>query len=127
MTDALNALLLPFHDGILPQPDRAFFLRAESGAALTEEWRRILVCEQGDKPAFDRLQSLGFQVERELVSDGFQWGLCLLTKHKAENLANLGRAWKALKPGGVLVCAGGKDVGAASVERAFKAEIPLAG
>lgn len=129
MSDVLKALLLPFSNGSLPPPraGRGFFLRAEAGAALDEEWRRSLVCEQSFKPDYDRLQSLGFRVEREIAGDGFDLGLCLLTKHKMENFANLDRAWQALRPGGMLVCAGGNDVGAGSVERALRAAVGTAG
>jgi len=124
MSDAAKALFYPFERGILPQPlaGRCFFLRAESPPALVREWQPPLICEQSFKPAYDSLRNAGCSVERELTGDGFDLGLCLLTKHRSENLATLGRAWSALRPGGTLVCAGGKDVGVASVERAFKAE-----
>jgi 16S rRNA (guanine1207-N2)-methyltransferase len=123
MIDPLSALLFPFLKGLLPPPQlgRGFFLRAEAGAGLDEGWRHALICEQSFKPAHDQLQNLGFKVERALTGDGYDVGLCLLTKHKAESLANVGRAWAALRPGGTLVCAGGKDVGAASVEKALQA------
>ncbi len=125
MSDAAKALFYPFERGILPQPlaGRCFFLRAESPPALVREWQPPLICEQSFKPAYDSLRNAGCSVERELTGDGFDLGLCLLTKHRSENLATLGRAWSALRPGGTLVCAGGKDVGVASVERAFKAVV----
>ncbi|CCG42372.1 class I SAM-dependent methyltransferase [Magnetospirillum molischianum] len=81
------------------------------------------MCEQGFKPAFETLRQNGVTVVPDLTDDGYDFGLCLITKHKAETLANLGRGWAALKLGGILVCAGSNDVGAGSIERAFKAAI----
>jgi len=123
MSNALTALLSPFVTGqlTLPPSARAFLLRAESGIGLTDTWRDALVCEQAFKPSFDQLRGDGFQVERELSGDGFDVGLCLLSKHKAETLANLGRAWRMLRPGGLLVCAGAADIGAGSITRALAA------
>ncbi len=98
-------------------------MRAEVLPAISHKWQKALLCVQSFKPSYDRLRDAGFRVEHDLAGDGFDLGLCLITKHKMENLSNLGRAWAALRPGGTLVCAGGKDVGIASIERAFKSVI----
>jgi len=123
MSESLTALFYPFTKGLLPrpQPGRGFFLRAEG--PLAPDWRALLHCEQGFKPAYEALRRDGVTVVPELTGDGFDLGLCLMTKHKAETLANLGRGWAALRPGGLLVCAGSKDVGVGSIERAFKAAV----
>ncbi|EPY02599.1 rRNA (guanine-N(2)-)-methyltransferase [Magnetospirillum fulvum MGU-K5] len=123
MSDALNALFHPFAKGLLPrpQPGRGVFLRAEG--PLDPDWRNALLCEQSFKPAHEALRRDGCTVVPTFEGDGYDLGLCLLTKHKTETLANLGRAWAALRPGGVLVCAGGNDVGAGSIERALKTAI----
>lgn len=121
MSDALKTLLTPFAQGLLAAPQAGIFLRAEAGPG--PDWLPRLRCEQSFKPAHDLLQEAGYRVEPEITGEDFDLALCLLTKHKAENLANLGRAWAMLRPGGTLVCAGGKDVGAGSIERALKAEI----
>lgn len=122
MADTLKALLHPFVNDLLPlpRPGRGVFLRAEAYSGLDAAWREALICEQSFKPAHDALLKSGFRVEREVSGDGFDAALCLLTKHKVENLANLGRAWALLRPGGTLVCAGGNDVGAGSIERALR-------
>ncbi len=122
MSDAAKALFHFLDQEAIPrpQPGRGFFLRAEAPPALARQWQQALICEQSFKPAYDRLRQAGYAVEREIGGEGFDLGLCLLTKHRAENLANIGRAWRALRPGGVVVCAGGNDVGIASVERAFR-------
>jgi 16S rRNA (guanine1207-N2)-methyltransferase len=125
MSDALDALFHPFAKGLLrlPQADRVLFLRAEPVPGLSAEWRQAMVCEQGFRPAWESLRAHGLTAECEISGEGFGLALCLLTKHKAETLSNIARAWTALRPGGTLVCAGGKDVGVASVERALKAAV----
>jgi 16S rRNA (guanine1207-N2)-methyltransferase len=124
----IRGLLLPFAQGLLtaPQEGTAFFLRAKADAALAG-WRQRLVCEQTFRPDFERLQAQGFQVVPRLSSGEHSLGLCLLSKHKAENLANLGRAWTRLAPGRVLVCSGLKEVGAGSIERLVAERLGTAG
>ncbi|CUW40230.1 putative ribosomal RNA small subunit methyltransferase C [Magnetospirillum sp. XM-1] len=128
MTDSkiIDALVLPFERDLLDLPERAFLMRAEPHEALAGEWRRRLVCEQGFKPAFDRLVQAGFQTVARLEGR-FPAGLVLLTKHKAENRANIARAWDLLEPGGVLVCCGANALGAASHEREAEKVFGLAG
>ncbi|HSV29244.1 MAG TPA: class I SAM-dependent methyltransferase [Candidatus Omnitrophota bacterium] len=122
MSDALTALTYPFAAGLLPMPapGRGVFLRAEPG--LGSEWTPLLVCQQTFKPAFDALTARGFQVTIE-ASGTFDLALVLVSKHKAETLANIASAWSLLRPGGTLVCAGGNDVGAASILREVKAAV----
>ncbi|MCR6630800.1 MAG: methyltransferase [Magnetospirillum sp.] len=57
----------------------------------------------------------------------FPAGLLLLTKHKAENRANLVRAWSLLEPGGLLVACGANAIGAASFEREVDKAVVLEG
>ena len=122
----IDALLLPFERDLLPPPARAFLMRAEPHESLRGEWRSRLVCEQGFKPAYDRLVQAGFETVSRL--DGrFAAGLVLLTKHKAENRANMARAWDLLEAGGVLVCCGANALGAASHEREAERVFGLAG
>ena len=115
-SDHLHALLLPFERDILPVPERCFLIRAEPGEALDQDWRYRLVCEQSFKPVAAQLRKAGFQVVDRLQGS-FSAGLCLLTKHKAENRANLARAWSLLEPGGLLVCCGANVLGAGSLEK----------
>ncbi|MBX9634334.1 MAG: methyltransferase, partial [Magnetospirillum sp.] len=101
-------------------------MRAEPSDILAADWRPRLVCEQSFKPAFEALGRAGYQaVER--LSGAFPAGLMLLTKHKAENRANVARAWSLLEPGGVLVCCGANAMGAASFEREVERTIGLDG
>jgi 16S rRNA (guanine1207-N2)-methyltransferase len=122
----IDALLLPFERELLPFPQRAFLMRAEPHEALRGEWRPHLVCEQGFKPLHDRLIQAGFDTVACLEGH-FAAGLVLLTKHKAENRANMARAWSLLLPGGILVCCGANALGAASHEREAERVFGLAG
>lgn len=121
-----HALILPFERELLAFPSRAFLLRAQSSDAFGADWRAVLTCEQSFKPAFDALQAAGFTATVRLEGT-FPAGLVLLTKHKAENRANLARAWSLLDDGGVLVCCGANAIGAASFEREVDKAIGLDG
>jgi 16S rRNA (guanine1207-N2)-methyltransferase len=121
-----HALVLPFDNGLLPFPARAFLMRAQPSDAFAAGWRAALVCEQSFKPAFDALTAAGFNAVPRLEGR-FPAGLLLLTKHKAENRANVARAWSLLQPGGVLVCCGANAIGAASFEREVDKAVGLDG
>lgn len=103
-----------------PAPDTAFFLRAEPLDGAAQVWQRGILNQQSFKPMHERLQEEGCAVSPDLDGAGFDLGLLLITKHKQENLANLAKAWTALRPGGRLICVGGNDVGISSIEKAFK-------
>ncbi|CAA7613157.1 16S RNA G1207 methylase RsmC [Candidatus Terasakiella magnetica] len=126
MSDAnhIHALMLPFEKELLPLPERAFLMRAEPSDAFDGPWRARLVCEQGFKPVCDRLTKAGYQAVARLEGR-FPAGLVLLTKHKAENRANIARAWGLLEPGGLLVCSGANALGAGSQEREVEREVGL--
>jgi 16S rRNA (guanine1207-N2)-methyltransferase len=118
VTPAARALSHAFDTATLAPPPagaRAFFLRAQ---APLLDWKARIDAEQSYKPAYDRLRAAGWSVAPQLAA-GEQWplGLVLLTKHKEESFANIARGWAMLAPGGRLVCAGGNDDGAASLQR----------
>jgi len=125
-SEHLQALILPFEKELLPLPERCFLMRAEADEALDAPWRSRLVCEQSFKPAADRLLKAGFRTIDRLTGS-FPAGLCLLTKHKAENRANIARAWALLEPGGLLVCSGANALGAGSIEREVDRAVGLDG
>ena len=110
MSQAGRALAHAFATGALA-PERAFFLRAELGPF------RDIDAEQSFRPEFLRLQAAGWNVVPRLDRTGYRLGQLLLTKHKEENFANIARGWSLLAEGGVLVCAGSNDDGAASLEK----------
>lgn len=116
---ALDALLLPFANGLLPMPAAgdALFLGAREGAGL-QAWRGLGVrCVQGFKPLFDALQRGGFDVQPQLP-DGQQAGCVLLLPPRQRDAARavLARAIDACAPGGVVVVAAPNKEGARSLE-----------
>ena len=116
MSDALRALLHVLRQGALTPPAASsVFIRAEADPAL-RELLPSLVCEQTFKPEYDRIAALGFEVSRR-AQGPCGTALCLLTKNRLENLANIARAWSMLDPGGLLMCSGANDSGAASIEK----------
>jgi 16S rRNA (guanine1207-N2)-methyltransferase len=119
MSDTLAAVLHPFAKMLLAPPGsrRGVMLRARPGPALDAAWRDRLVCEASFKPDHDSLAAAGFEVTRRLDVDGYDIGLVLLSKHKAQSLADIGRVWDLVGPGGTIVCAGRLDTGGASIAR----------
>lgn len=121
-----HALVLPFERDLLAFPSRAFLLRGQPSDAFGPEWRAALTVEQSFKPAYDALRAAGYAAVPRLEGR-FPAGLVLLTKHKAENRANIARAWSLLEPGGVLVACGANAIGAASFEREVAKAVGLEG
>lgn len=113
--DQLRALALPFDKGFLEMPARAFWLRAEASPHFIG-WSGQLECQQGFRPAFDRLRAAGFTAT-ERLGGGYALGLCLLSKHKGESRALIAQGLNQLAPGGVLLCCGANASGAASLEK----------
>jgi 16S rRNA (guanine1207-N2)-methyltransferase len=127
-SEAAQALLLPFEREMLgiPAGRSSFMIRAEPSMGLRADWRAALVCEQTFRPTYDALLAAGFETVRHLAGK-YDLGLVLLTKHKGENFGNVARGWSLLNQGGHLVCAGARNIGAASIEAAVHDGIGLAG
>lgn len=120
MSQAARALAYAFETRALAT-GRAFFLRAEPSPF------RDCDAEQSFRPEYLRLKRAGWSVVPRLEGDGYRLGQVLLTKHKEENFANIARGWALLGEGGLLVCAGANDDGAASLERQAGKIFGLAG
>jgi len=125
LSNSAKALSFAFDQifGTQPQSNKAFFLRAEPLEGAARLWQRGILNVQSCKPIHDRLQEDGCRVAAELTGSDYDLGLLLITKHKQENLANLARCWMALRPGGLLICVGGNDLGVSSIEKALKSLI----
>ena len=125
---ALDALFLPFADGLLTWPGAdlpapaALFLRAREGAAL-QAWRgRGIACTQPFKPEAERLERIGATLldEESLPDAAFPMVLVLPPRQREESRALLARACAAVAPGGIVVAAVANDEGAKSREADLK-------
>ena len=66
--DRLDTLILPFEKGLLvPPSEQATWLFLNAGPVDVEEnFKRALICEQGFRPEFLRLQAKGFAAEPDI-------------------------------------------------------------
>ncbi|HMA13345.1 MAG: class I SAM-dependent methyltransferase [Bacteroidota bacterium] len=119
---ALDALMLPFAQGLLAWPSSgALFLRAREGAALHAHAPRAgLACEQSFRPAHDALERAGFQARAQ--GEGvFGMVLVLPPRQRDEARALFATALARTAPGGQVVAAMANDAGARSGQADFQA------
>ncbi|WP_036139542.1 methyltransferase [Aerolutibacter daejeonensis] len=125
-SSALDALMLPFAQGLLEWPrGPVLFLRARDGAALRRFPLEQLVCEQGFRPEADALERAGLHVVADVASlqDTSQFPLVLVlpSRQRDEARALLARAVQWAAPGGRVVAAMDNNEGARSGEADLKA------
>ena len=96
-------------------------LRARPSRAFA---RDALVCEQGAKPLHAALEAEGREVHAELPEEvtGLPAAAVCLTRARAENRANLARAWARVAEGGRLFVSGAKTDGIESLQKALRKE-----
>ena len=107
---ALQALWLPFAEGLLAWPDGgALFLGARDGWPLHAHPGPGLACVQPFKPAFDALQRSGMAAARaaDAADPSRKWPLVLLlpSRQREATRALFARALAMLAPGGRVVAA----------------------
>ncbi|SFI24898.1 class I SAM-dependent methyltransferase [Albimonas pacifica] len=102
-------------------PRGLLVLRARPSRAFA---RDALVCEQGSKPLHAALDAEGREVHAELPADlaEFPAAAVCLTRARAENRANLARAWAKTAEGGRLFVSGAKTDGIESLQKALRKE-----
>ena len=119
---ALDALLLPFAQGLLKAQPGALFLRAREGAALHAlGLRGKLACVQPFKPWADALQRAGFDVHPDVPADGgFPQVWLLPPRQREEARASIAQAFARCAPGGMVVASVANDEGAKALEGDFR-------
>ena len=130
VSDAIAPLFYPFETGDLDMPGddaRALLLGARPGLRPPGALAAALNCVQGFRPDYLALQRAGLNVSP--VADGaeFYLAMVLAGRHRGQNEMWLAEAIQRVKPGGLVVMAGGKSEGIASLRKRLEAEVPLDG
>jgi 16S rRNA (guanine1207-N2)-methyltransferase len=115
MFDAMAMLAAPFEAAALETPERVCVLRARLGGFAPGR----MIAEQGLKPAHDALAAAGYAVAPHQEGSFPATGV-VLTRHKAENRANLARAWAMAEAGGPVLVAGAKTDGVESLQKTMR-------
>lgn len=118
--DALKTLFHPFDAGVLAMPgagDRVLFLGAEPGFILPEGFLAGLVPVQGFRPFFRALQSTGYRVVPRAEGADYSTTLVLCGRHRGENELRIAEAAERVSRGGLVLVAGAKDDGIASLRK----------
>ena len=119
--DALKTLFHPFEAGVLPAPvksGRVLFLGAEPGFRLPEEWSADLCAVQGFRPDFRVLEGMRLaSVSPCAEGTGYAAALVLAGRHRGRNELFIADAIERTTPSGLILVAGGKDDGVASLRK----------
>lgn len=128
--EALKTLFHPFEAEALSLPrkgERILFLGAEPGLRLPPGFEATLHLVQGFRPHFRALQAAGFTVSPQTEGDGFDAALVLAGRHRGQNELRIAEALDRVAPGGLVVVAGAKDDGIASLRKRVDELAPLDG
>ena len=130
VAEALKTLFHPFEAEALSLPrkgERILFLGAEPGLRVPSGFEATLHLVQGFRPYFRALQPAGFAVTPQTEGDGFDAALVLAGRHRGQNELRVAEALERVAPGGLVVVAGGKDDGIASLRKRVDELVPLDG
>lgn len=128
--DALATLLHPFESGVLKAPGenaRVLFLNAKPGFTLPAGFGGDIAAVQGFRPDYLALKRAGLDASPEPAGDGYDLTLVLCGRHRGQNEAWVGEGLRRTRPGGLVVIAGGKTDGIASLRKRVAAATPVSG
>lgn len=128
--EPLKTLFHPFEAEAVSLPrkgERVLFLGAEPGFRLPEGFDAALHLVQGFRPQFRALQGAGFTVTPRLEDENFDAALVLAGRHRGQNELRIAEAMERTTPGGLIVVAGAKDDGIASLRKRIDELVSLDG
>lgn len=128
--EALKTLFHPFEAEAVALPgtgERVLFLGAEPGFRLPDGFEAELHVVQGFRPHFRALQASGVVVTPQAEGNGFGMALVFAGRHRGLNELRIAQALESVAPGGLIVIAGGKDDGIASLRKRIDELVPLDG
>ncbi|WP_421914582.1 class I SAM-dependent methyltransferase [Mesorhizobium sp.] len=130
LDEATKTLFHPFEAEAISMPGRegrALFLGAEPGFRLPDGFEAELHIVQGFRPYFRALQASGRVVTPQGEGNGFDVALALAGRHRGQNELRVAEALERVAPGGLIVVAGGKDEGIASLRKRLGELVALDG
>lgn len=128
MTSALKTLLHPLDAGILPLPvGRALFINASDELVSSDVLPRDMLVVQGFRPAFNALRKAGRNVTAVADVTDFVAALVLTGRHRGQNELWIAEALERTAAGGLILVAGSKDDGIASLRKRISELIGIEG
>ena len=128
--DAQRTLFHPFETSDLDPPGngaRVLFLGAAPGFRLPDGFAGDLTLVQGFRPDFLKLKAGRHRVVPEPDGEGYDLVLVLAGKHKGLNEILIAEAMRRGSPTAVILVAGSKDDGIASLRKRLEALAPFEG
>lgn len=128
--EALKTLFHPFETDViaLPNPgDRVLFLGAEPGFRLAAGFQADLALVQGFRPDYRSLLASGFRVTPTPEGDGFDAALVLVGRHRGQNENRIADAIERVNANGLVLVAGSKEDGIASLRKRVAGLMELEG
>lgn len=127
--EALKTLFHPFEAQALPVPGgRVLFLGAEPGFRLPAPWPGEIHAVQGFRPDFLALQRISLaSVSPRPQGQDFDAALVLAGRHRGRNELFLSEAIQRTRPSGLIVVAGAKDDGIASLRKRLNGLVEIDG
>jgi 16S rRNA (guanine1207-N2)-methyltransferase len=127
--DALKTLFHPFEAEALAAPgqgQRVLFLGAEPGFRLPEGFTADLSLVQGFRPWFRALAGR-YKITPQPEGEDFDIALVLCGRHRGENEVRIAETIERTKAGGLILVAGGKEDGIASLRKRVEGLVALEG
>lgn len=127
--DALKTLFHPFESGEIESPamGKVLFMGAEPGFRLPEGFLASVTLVQGFRPHLRALEAAGHTVSPRAQDKDFDAALILCGRHRGQNENWIADALERVKQGGLIVVAGGKEDGIASLRKRVADLLPLDG
>ncbi|WP_274626207.1 class I SAM-dependent methyltransferase [Arvimicrobium flavum] len=128
--EALATLLHPFEADVLETPGddaRVLFLGAEPGFVLPDGFGGKLTLVQGFRPHFSALVKAGHDVSQTVSGECFTAALVLCGRHRGLNELRVADALERTGPGALIVVAGGKEDGVASLRKRLSGSFAVEG
>lgn len=126
--NSIKTLFHPFDTGALDLPgpgSRALFIGAEPGFRLPDGFRADLTLVQGFRPHFLALEKTGHRVMPTAEGTDYDLALILAGRHRGQNELRIADAFERVRPGGLILVAGGKEDGIGPLRRTVEALVPV--